>query len=103
MQAADVASLCWPAILALFGAASLSICPAAESDFRPWRTDHAGESPYTIQPGHFEAEVQAVHYGYSDQEVTAGVVELEFTFLRIPGREVIDRGAMEPWCLRRAC
>jgi hypothetical protein len=39
----------------------------AETDSRPWRTDHAGASPYTIEPGYFEAEVEAVRFSYSDQ------------------------------------
>ena len=36
---------------------------------RDWRTDHAGVSPFTIDAGHFEADVAGVSYAYTKPEL----------------------------------
>jgi Putative MetA-pathway of phenol degradation len=38
--------------------------PTPEDAMRYWYTDHAGQSPYTIDAGHFEANLTALQYGY---------------------------------------
>jgi hypothetical protein len=38
--------------------------PTPEDAMRHWYTDHAGQSPYTIDAGHFEADLTALEYGY---------------------------------------
>src|SRR5689334_24570720 len=35
---------------------------------RPWRTDRAGATPYTIDAGHFEVDVTAVSYANVERE-----------------------------------
>ena len=38
---------------------------------REWRTDQAGLSPYTLDAGHFEAEITAVSYGSLEENFDA--------------------------------
>jgi hypothetical protein len=42
--------------------------PTPSESLRVWRTDHAGIVPYTIDAGHFEADITGVTYGYDEQE-----------------------------------
>ena len=42
--------------------------PTPTDSLRIWRTDHAGIVPYTIDAGHFEADITAVSYGYDEQD-----------------------------------
>jgi hypothetical protein len=42
--------------------------PTPTESMRPWRTDRAGVSPYTIDAGHFEFDVVAVSYAYDERD-----------------------------------
>jgi len=42
--------------------------PTPADSMRPWRTDQAGVSPYTIDAGHFEVNLTALTYGYDESE-----------------------------------
>jgi len=42
--------------------------PTPGESLRVWRTDHAGIVPYTIDAGHFEADITGVTYGYDEQD-----------------------------------
>jgi hypothetical protein len=41
---------------------------------RPWRTEHAGITPLTIDSGHFEADITAVAYGYDENDFGGNIV-----------------------------
>jgi hypothetical protein len=43
--------------------------PTPAESMRPWRTDRAGVSPYTIDAGHFEVDLTILTYGYDEHEV----------------------------------
>ena len=52
--------------------------PTPESAMRAWYTDNAGNSPYTIDAGHFAASVVAMEYGYAQQNFTVGYASQVF-------------------------
>jgi hypothetical protein len=42
--------------------------PTPAESMRPWRTDRAGVTPYTIDAGHLEVNLTALTYGYDESE-----------------------------------
>jgi hypothetical protein len=45
--------------------------PTPREQMREWTTDRGGVSPYTLDAGHFEAEIWMVGYGYRKQNFEA--------------------------------
>jgi hypothetical protein len=43
--------------------------PTPAAQMRTWRTDNAGETPFTIDAGHFEAGLTPLSYAYTEQNV----------------------------------
>ncbi|HZQ48404.1 MAG TPA: hypothetical protein VFC07_15410, partial [Verrucomicrobiae bacterium] len=51
--------------------------PTPPQLMRDWYTDHAGVSPYTIDAGHYEADITAVSYGYHHRNPANGLLTVE--------------------------
>jgi hypothetical protein len=48
--------------------------PTPTESMRPWRTDHAGLTPLTIDSGHFEVDIIAVAYSHDENDFGATFV-----------------------------
>lgn len=55
--------------------------PTPTDSMRPWSTDRAGATPYTIDAGHFEVNLTALTYGYDESERV--FAPFQFAFFRL--------------------
>ncbi len=69
--------------------------PTPAEAMRPWRTDRAGVSPYTLDAGHFEVDLTPLAYGYDEHDVIIAGGNAFVVFARVQIRsEAWSYGAL---------